>query len=156
MVTAAFAEGGGRYPPAEVALVQALRGEPETFSWVAESDGDVVAHALLSRVFVGPGRAPALALAPVAVVPSEQRHGHGSAVVRAVLDAASAAGERIVLVLGDPAYYGRFGFRPASEFGLSGPWQVPDEAFQALPLAAYVDEPATRGMVLYPAAFDVF
>jgi putative acetyltransferase len=110
----------------------------------------VVGHALLTRLRVGDGAG--LALAPVAVAPEWQRRGIGERVVRAALTAAEEAGERLVVVLGDPAYYGRFGFAPAARHGVTGPFQVAEEVFQALPLAAYDGGP--RGHCAYPEPFD--
>ncbi|WP_030781238.1 bifunctional class I SAM-dependent methyltransferase/N-acetyltransferase [Streptomyces sp. NRRL S-920] len=151
--TAAFATD------AEADLVEALRADPEAWlpgmSYVAEApDGSVAAHALITRCRVG--GAPALALAPVAVLPRYQRAGAGSAVIRAVLDAARARGERLVLVLGHPAYYPRFGFEPASGYGIRPGFEVPDEAMMALVLnEADGVAPLPRGTIQYPAAFGV-
>lgn len=140
--------------PAEADLVDVLRKDPvwlPGLSWVAaDHRGLVIAHALLTRLEVG-GEA-ALALAPVAVAPEWQRRGVGTFVVRSALEAADAAGERLVVVLGDPRYYGRFGFTPASGHGVTGPYEVPDPYFQALPLAAYDGSP--RGTAVYPPPFD--
>ncbi|WP_055697298.1 MULTISPECIES: GNAT family N-acetyltransferase [Streptomyces] len=144
---------------AEADLVDALRADADAWlpglSCVAEApDGSVVAHALITRCRVD--GAPALALAPCAVLPEYQRTGAGSAVIRAVLDAARARGERLVLVLGHPEYYPRFGFRPASGYGIRPGFEVPDEAMMALVL----DEddgssPLPQGTIRYPAAFGV-
>ncbi|WP_447041619.1 GNAT family N-acetyltransferase [Streptomyces sp. DSM 118878] len=144
---------------AEADLVDALRADPGAWlpglSYVAEApDGSVAAHALITRCRVD--GAPALALAPVAVLPEYQRTGAGSAVVRAVLDATRARGERLVLVLGHPEYYPRFGFRPASGYGIRPGFEVPDEAMMALVLDGSGDSaPLPRGMIEYPAAFGV-
>ena len=140
--------------PAEADLVDTLRKDPvwlPGLSWVAvDHRGLVIGHALLTRLAVGGD--DALALAPVAVAPEWQRRGIGTLVARAALAAADAAGERLVVVLGDPRYYHRFGFTPASACGVSGPHDVPDAFFQALPLAAYDGTP--RGNALYPPPFD--
>ncbi|AXI80711.1 GNAT family N-acetyltransferase [Peterkaempfera bronchialis] len=140
--------------PAEADLVDTLRKDPAWLpglSWVAaDHRGLVIAHALLTRLAVGDGKA--LALAPVAVAPEWQRRGVGTLLVRAALEAAGAAGERLVVVLGDPRYYGRFGFTPASRHGVSGPYEVPDALFQALPLADQDGTP--RGTAVYPPPFD--
>lgn len=141
--------------PAEVALVEALRGRaawlPE-LSMVAEVDGELVAYALLSRVWVGPVREPALALGPVAVLPAHHGLGYGTDVVQASLDAAAELGERLVVVLGDPSYYRRFGFRPAAALGLTSPWSGLGDAWQALVLPADTSgaAPVPRGEVRYP------
>jgi putative acetyltransferase len=136
LVAQAFARSDGGSPP-EVRLVEALRGSdawlPE-LSMVAEVDGEVVGYALLSRVWVQPGRIPALALGPVAVLPGRQRRGYGRDVVQAALDAAAELGERLVVVLGNPAYYRRFGFIPAARFGLTGPWSGLGDPWQVLVL----------------------
>ncbi|PWI42084.1 GNAT family N-acetyltransferase [Streptomyces sp. ICBB 8177] len=143
--------------PVEADLVDALRRDAcwlPGLSWVAQApDGQVAGHALLTRLRVeGAGTAgDALALAPVAVSPSWQRQGYGTALVRAVLAAADATGERLVVVLGDPRYYRRFGFAPASLHGVSGPYEVPDAVFQALPLGGYDGGP--RGEAVYAAPF---
>lgn len=141
--------------PLEADLVDALRTDAAWLpglSYVAEApDGSVAAHALLTACRVGGVRA--LALAPVAVAPAFQRSGAGSAVVRALLEAAAERGESLVLVLGHPEYYPRFGFTPASRFGIRAPFEVPDEAMMALVLDDSVPVPA--GMIDYPAPFGV-
>ncbi|MFJ9753208.1 GNAT family N-acetyltransferase [Streptomyces chartreusis] len=141
---------------AEADLVEALRGDHN--AWLDElsmlavaPDGALVGHALLTRCHVDGD--PALALAPCAVVPSFQRTGAGSAAIRAVLDAAQAMGENLVLVLGHPDYYPRFGFTPASRFGIRAPFPAPDEAMMALALSDTGS--ASAGVIEYPAAFGV-
>ena len=94
---------------AEARLVDALRrSDTVAVSLVAQSDDAViVGHVLLSRLVSPPG---ALGLAPLAVLPDRQRRGVGSALVRAALARAREGGWAAAFVLGDPAYYGRFGF----------------------------------------------
>lgn len=144
------------FPTAEEAdLVDALRRDAAWLpglAWVAEEPGGrVVGYALLTRCHVG--EVPALALAPVAVLPAFQRRGVGEAVTAAALRAAERAGERLVIVLGHPEYYPRFGFTRASRFGIGVSFEVPDEALMALVLNEGADVP--RGVVRYPAPFGV-
>jgi putative acetyltransferase len=141
---------------AEADLVDALRADPAAWidglSLVTEStDGTLVGHALLTRCHVD-GH-PALALAPCAVLPGFQRTGAGSAAIRAGLEAARAMGENLVLVLGHTDFYPRFGFTPASGFGVRAPFEVPDEAMMALSLDPSRETP--RGTIQYPPAFGV-
>ncbi|WP_240796456.1 bifunctional class I SAM-dependent methyltransferase/N-acetyltransferase [Streptomyces sp. RFCAC02] len=141
---------------AEADIVDALRADPQ--AWIdslsmvaAGPDGTPVGYALLTRCRVD-GR-PALALAPCAVRPSAQRAGAGSAAIRAALAAARAMGENLVVVLGHADYYPRFGFTPASRFGIRAPFEVPDEAMMAMALDD--TRPVPAGTIQYPAAFGV-
>nr|WP_218020328.1 N-acetyltransferase [Nocardia sienata] len=142
--------------PEEADLVEALRADPE--AWIeglsmvtTTSAGEVVAHALLTRCRID--GEPALALAPCAVLPRVQRTGAGSAAIRAALDAARSMGEHTVVVLGHADYYPRFGFTPASRFGIRAPFDAPDEAMMALALDD--TRPVPRGTIAYPTAFGV-
>jgi putative acetyltransferase len=144
------------FPTAEEAdLVEALRASDawiEGLSIVTEdSEGTVVGHALLTRCHVD--GAQALALAPCAVLPRVQRSGAGSAAILAGLEAARAMGENLVLVLGHAEYYPRFGFTPASAFGIRPSFDVPDGAMMALGLNPDMETP--RGTIAYPAPFGV-
>ena len=108
----------------EVDFLDALRADsviwiPGLSSVATTAEGDVVAYALLTRAHVGD--TPVLSLSPVAVLPSYQNQGAGSAVVRAALDSARERGHQTVLVLGHENYYPRFGFRQATEFGIHHP-----------------------------------
>ncbi|WP_426404555.1 GNAT family N-acetyltransferase [Streptomyces sp. R-07] len=156
-VAAVRAVNAAAFPtPEEAGLVDALRADAGAWlpglSYVAEApDGTVAAHALISRCHVR--GVPAAALGPVAVAPEHQNAGAGQAVVRAVLDAARLRGERLVLVLGHPGYYPRFGFVRASEYGIKPGFEVPDEAMMALVLDG--SDPVPSGTIAYPAAFGV-
>lgn len=141
--------------PQEADLVDALRAEGvATVSLVAEEDGEIVGHILFSPVTVeGAGTPPlGLGLAPMAVIPSRQRQGIGSRLARAGLDRCRARGAGFVVVLGHPAYYPRFGFVPASRFGLRCEYDAPDEAFMAMELVERALEGLT-GLVRYHPAF---
>ncbi|MGN9812371.1 GNAT family N-acetyltransferase [Micromonospora sp. BQ11] len=156
VLAAAFARPDVATPP-EVGLVDELRGSDAwlpPLAMVAEYGGEVVGYALLTRVRVKSDArsAPAVVLGPVAVAPHRQRIGLGSAVVQAVLDAATELGERLVVVLGDPAFYRRFGFSRADALGLTSPWSGLGEPWQALvlPPTTSGEGPPPRGEVHFP------
>lgn len=75
-----------------------------------------------------------MGLAPMAVMPAAQRRGIGSALIRSGLERCAQLGYSAVVVLGHPEYYPRFGFVPASRFGIGCEYEVPDEVFMALEL----------------------
>jgi putative acetyltransferase len=139
----------------EARLVEAIRasdGYVPELSLVAEEKGRIVGHVMLSYAGLEGSDARLLQLSPLSVVPDRQRSGIGSALTREALRLADERAEPLVLVLGHPPYYPRFGFKPASTFGLQAPnpaW--PDEAFMAVPLSAY--DPALRGRVVFPPHF---
>ncbi|WP_433544315.1 GNAT family N-acetyltransferase (plasmid) [Streptomyces sp. CA-294286] len=141
--------------PLEADLVDALRADP---AWVnglslvaTDQDGRLIGYALLTRCHIDD--APALCLGPVAVRPEHQKTGAGSAAIRASLQAAKEHGEHFVTVLGHPAYYPRFGFTRASQYGIGLSIDVPDEAMMALALDA--DHPLPSGTVRYAAPFGI-
>lgn len=145
-------------------LVDAIRASPQyepRLSLVARVDGQVVGFVMVSHATLvddavpgGPGH-DVLTLSPLAVAPDRQRRGVGSALVRAALAAAEEAGAGLVTLEGSPAYYGRLGFRPAADLGITFtlPEWAPPEAAQALPLSGY--RPEMRGRLVYPPAFDL-
>lgn len=121
---------------AEANLVDALRdGGFAEVSLVAEVDGEIVGHILFSRVVIATkaGTVDALSLAPMAVLPSHQRQGIGSKLVEAGLEACREQGDRIVLVLGHPDFYPRFGFSAELARPLNSPFGG-GEAWMALEL----------------------
>lgn len=136
----------------EADLVDALRRDGlVTLSLVAEIDGEIVGHVLFCPVTVG-GVHSVQSLGPVAVVPSHQKQGVGVALIERALEMLRDDGHEGVIVLGHPEYYPRFGFVPASRFGITCPFPAPDEAFMALELKP--DGFAGKhGEVAYPAAF---
>ena len=102
--------------PDEARLVQLLRSRGKAVvSLVAEDDGAIVGHVLCSAVSIDPpdSRWNALGLAPIAVLPENQRKGIGRRLIQEGLKKCKQAGYDVVVVLGDPAYYARFGFRRA-------------------------------------------
>lgn len=135
----------------EAKLVERLRAEGDVIcELVAEEAGDVSGHILFSRLWADRSGLFG-ALAPLAVKPEGQRAGVGSALVRAGLDSAREFGCLGLLVLGDPAYYGRFGFSAEAAAQVQAPFRGL-AAFQALALEPEAfDHPLT---VAYPSAFD--
>jgi putative acetyltransferase len=146
----------GAFPtPLEADLVEALRADPAWLPGLSivaeEGDGTVAGYALFTRCHVG--SAPALALGPCAVLPRWQKRGAGSAAIRTGLEVARAREENLVLVLGHPEYYPRFGFTRASTYGIRPSFEVPDEAMMAL---AFDDTlPVPSGTIVYPEPFGV-
>jgi len=141
--------------PAEARLVRSLRTSAKPrLSLVAETRGALVGHIFFSPVSIeGPAVAPRSAgLAPLAVVPEMQRQGAGSALVRAGLTACVPLGWQAVFLLGEPAYYSRFGFVLAAPMGLRYESRSFDPAFQALELIDGALSGCT-GWVRYHQAF---
>lgn len=92
----------------EPGIVEAVRDEEESFALVAEEDGAVVGHVQFSRAWIG--ETALLALGPVGVVPDRRGRGIGSELILEGLEEARSRGEAAVILLGDPAFYPRFGF----------------------------------------------
>lgn len=139
----------------EAALVDALRAAADPHVSLVATDGDeIVGHIFFSPVSLEPEGQPfaAMGLAPMAVLPGHQRRGVGSELVRAGLGECRRAGRNVVVVLGHPEYYPRFGFRPAGGAGLRCEYPVPDDTFMVVEL-----EPGAlagrRGLVKYHPAF---
>lgn len=117
----------------EARLVDGLRAAGRlTLSLVAEADGAIVGHVGFSQVTVEAGT-DGIGLAPVAVLPDHRRRGVAAQLVREGLAACERMGHGFVVVLGDPDYYRRFGFRPACGRGLHDEYGGGD-AFQVLEL----------------------
>jgi putative acetyltransferase len=126
---------------------RSLRSEERTSG--AGTAGTVLGHVVCTRAHVG--QAPVLGLGPLSVRPDRQRQGIGSALMHAVLGAADALDEALVVLLGHLDYYPRFGFRPAAEFGITppSPWGA---HFMARPLTTYT--PQLRGAFRYAEPFE--
>lgn len=140
----------GAFPTdAEARLVEWLRADGDAeISMVVEDEnedgGEVISHALLSRM-AAPMRA--LALAPVATAEAHRRKGAAAMAIRAGIEAARGTWDAI-FVLGDPAYYSRFGFVTADAVGYETPYAC--EAFAALILTPGT---ARAGRLTHAAAF---
>lgn len=147
--TAAF----GRDTEAEI--VTTLRLASKAYrGFVVDEELRVIGHAVLSEVTLEQdGGVSGVGLAPVAVAPGHQGTGVGSALVRAALDEARRSGAAFVVVLGEPAYYGRFGFRPASTFGLRCEYDKAGNAFQCVELTPGALR-QVKGLVRYRPEFS--
>ncbi len=141
---------------AEARLVDALRGrtEPQVSLVAVDSSDRVIGHILFTPVEIRDGahRSRAMGLAPLAVSPECQRTGIGSALVAAGLSACAAADEHVVVVLGHPDYYPRFGFRRAWDFGLYYGSPGPNPAFMVCEME-HGALGGRNGEVVYHAAF---
>ena len=136
----------------EADLIEALRAEGSVLLSLVAANADVVGHILFSRMSIkDSGHAvSAVALAPVAVRPELQRRGVGTALIREGVARLRDVGERLVIVVGHPEYYPRFGFvRPQS---IEHPF--PSAAFMALELQTGALD-GVRGRVCYPPAFGI-
>ena len=139
--------------PAEAGLVDALRAQASpTISLVAEVDGEIAGHIMFSPMRLDGCGSLLLGLGPMAVRPHLQRRGIGSALVNQGLAECDRIGAGAVFVLGHPEYYPRFGFRPASRFGIGCEYDVPDEVFMALEIVAGCLDDAD-GVARYDPAF---
>ena len=148
----AFAQDG------EARLVNALREDgdinPE-LSLVAVHDGNIIGHILFSPISIvsDTTTTPAFALAPLAVHQDYQCRGVGAALIEEGLNACRKQDPHIVIVVGHPGYYPRFGFTQASEWGIQAPFPCPDNAFMAFGLTPGALD-GVSGTVEYPLAFD--
>ena len=141
--------------PDEARLVERLREHAQLYlGLVALADGTVVGHILFTPVTLHCYQAPytVIALAPMAVLPAWQHRGIGSALVRDGLEACRAAGQDVVVVVGHPAFYPRFGFVPARPLGLMSEPPYPDEAFMVAELTPGALR-GRRGVILYGGDF---
>lgn len=147
--------------PADLPAICALHraafgGEPEAelverlhtaggarLSWLVEETGQIVSHVLFSGLVQPIGW---LALAPVATAQSHRRQGHASALIRQAIEVLRPDGWHGIVVLGDPAFYGRFGFETAPDALIS---DFPRPALQTLSFG-----PQAIGPLQYPSAFD--
>lgn len=129
-------------------IVNALREAGAlTLSHVAEARGQVLGHVAISPVTISDGAAHWYGLGPISVLPEYQGRGVGAQLMKAVLAELEARQAGGCVVLGDPAYYGRFGFEVVA--GLEYP-DAPAEYFQALSFGG----PFPQGTVSYHAAFS--
>jgi putative acetyltransferase len=143
--------------PNEGRVVDALREGATPYVGLVALEGDrVIGHVAFSPATLHCYGAPytIMALGPMAVRPDRQRRGIGSALARAGLDACRRLGHEVVVVLGPPAFYARFGFVTARPVGVMCGSAVPDEAFMVAELSPGALR-GRRGVVFYAAAFGL-
>lgn len=115
---------------------QLIRQGKGTVSMAAVLDNRIVGHILYSQATVESpaGNFTILCIAPVSVLPQYQRQGIGSSLIRESLERCRSLGYEVVVLVGHPEYYPRFGFVRASSFGLKCEFEAPDQAWMALEL----------------------
>lgn len=132
----------------EADIAERLRADGDcVLSLVAERDGAVIGHAVFYRVWIA--EAAAAGLGPMAVAPDAQREGVGGALIREGLSLLRARGEPLVVVLGHPDYYPRFGFSAQAAEAFEAPWKGP--AFMAVRLS---DDAPASGAIRFPRVFE--
>jgi len=140
-------------------LVDKLRKAPtfvEELSMVAELNGQVVGHILFTPIVIDNGsqQFQSLILAPVSVLPKYQKMGIGGQLIRAGHQKAKELGFQSAILLGHPEYYPRFGYKPASSFGIKTRIPLPsDDVFMAVEITEGGLK-GVSGMVVFPAEFS--
>jgi putative acetyltransferase len=150
VVTDAFGDEGERV----AALVDDLRVGHVRAELVAERDGEVLGHVLLSRSWVDARVAlvEVLVLSPLSVAPSQQGRGVGTELLAAAIDQARQLGAPALFLEGSPAYYSSRGFEPATPRGFTRPsTRIPEPAFQVVLLDSH--EEWMTGALIYCEPF---
>ncbi len=147
-VTAAAFLNAAHTSHTEQFIVNALRKAGALFiSLVAETDGKIVGHVAVSPVSISDGATDWFGLGPISVLPEHQGRGIGSLLMREALRVLRESGASGCVLLGEPEYYGRFGFRAEPQLVLT---DVPPEYFQAISFGS----PLPCGIVCYHDAFN--
>jgi putative acetyltransferase len=132
-----------------VAAIRATDRFVPALSLVAVSEGQALGHVISSYVDLVPGSRRVLQVGPLAVVPSHQRQGIGTALMHETIRLADERGEPLLLIEGSPEYYGRFGFTRADEHGIEMPPESrAPQFFMLRRLDAY--DSTLRGRAVYP------
>jgi len=141
-------------------LVEKLRRSPnfiDELSLVAELDGQVIGHILFTPILIvnGAEKFESLVLAPVSVLPEFQKMGVGGQLIRAGHQKALELGFYSAILLGHPQYYPRFGYKPASKWGIKSPILLPsDDVFMAVELKEGALSNVS-GIVVFPPEFGI-
>lgn len=144
--------------PDEGKMIEKLRHNPRfvpQLSLVALCDGRIVGHILFFPISISSAdhRETSLSLAPMAVHPDYQKKGIGGRLVEEGMAVARSLGFQSIIVLGHAGYYPRFGFQPASKWGIRPPLEAPDEAFMAMELSDNSLQ-GQAGVVEYPREYE--
>jgi putative acetyltransferase len=149
----AFPRVEGAARSVESALVDELRGDGDVIdelTFVAELDGSVVGHVMCSAATMG--ERASVGLGPLAVTPAHQQQGIGAALMASVIASADQRGDAALVLLGDPQYYGHFGFVPAGDLGIGSPGAWDPGHFQVKTLRAW--RPEQAGPFRYAPAYE--
>ena len=147
----------------EAKLIEKIRNSPSQktindryipeLSLVAELDNKIVGYIMFSYIdLVDQKTTKVLALAPIAVLPQYQNQGIGSLLVDTGLEIAKKTAAPMIIVLGEPKFYHRFGFKKAIDYGIQSPFDVPEEYFMVKFLNNDCDK--YQGKVMYSTAFE--
>ncbi len=142
----------------EATLIESLRkldGFIPELSLIAFDEDKAIGHILFFPIYIKAKnqKYPTLSLAPMAVLPDYQNKGVGGGLIRHGLVIAKDLGFDSVLVLGHPNYYPKFGFEKASQWNITCPWEVPDEAWMATELTEGALE-GNAGMAVFPKEYE--
>lgn len=141
----------------EATLVEKLRSSLDVISMVAVHDDKVVGHILFSPLTIENDNEsfPALILAPIAVLPEYQKQGIGTQLIEKGIIECKNQGHSIIILVGHPEYYPRFGFKSAEQYDIQHPFEVPEDVFMVYEL-----KPDTlkyvNGVLMYSKPFEEF
>jgi putative acetyltransferase len=139
-----------------VVALKALQSFDPRLSLVAEREAEILGYVLFFPITIQAetDSVPALSLGPIAVHPNHQNKGIGGKLIRSGQAQALACGFTRVVLIGHPKYYPRFGYRKASSWGLTNPWNILGDAFMAIELVegSFQDK---GGLVSYPEVFNL-
>lgn len=137
----------------EADLVNKLRDAAcDIISLVAVLENQVVGHIIFSPVEIN-NEVSGMSLSTMAVLPKFQKKGIGSMLIKAGIEEVKKLKNSLIIVLGHPEYYPKFGFVAASKYGLKSKYDVPDEVFMAL---SFKDIKWDNAVVKYRQEFDIF